>query len=39
MALPPADRPGVSAKAFANPVTVVIVDDSAVQRRFVRTVV
>src|SRR3954467_12983892 len=39
VALPPADRPGASAKGFANPVTVVIVDDSAVQRRFVRTVV
>ena len=40
MALPPADRPGASAKGYAaHPVTVVIVDDSAVQRRFVRTVV
>ena len=39
MALPPADRPGASANVRANPVTVVIVDDSAVQRRFVRTVV
>ena len=39
MALPPADRPGGSANERANPVTVVIVDDSAVQRRFVRTVV
>src|SRR4051812_809762 len=39
VALPPADRPGASAKGYANPVTVVIVDDSAVQRRFVRTVV
>jgi len=39
VALPPADRPGASASVRANPVTVVIVDDSAVQRRFVRTVV
>jgi two-component system chemotaxis response regulator CheB len=39
VALPPADRPGASAQVRANPVTVVIVDDSAVQRRFVRTVV
>jgi len=39
VALPPADRPGASANVRANPVTVVIVDDSAVQRRFVRTVV
>src|SRR3954451_7138218 len=39
VALPPADRPGASAKGYANPVTVVIVDDSAIQRRFVRTVV
>ena len=39
MALPPTERPGVSANGCASPVTVVIVDDSAVQRRFVRTVV
>ena len=39
MALPPADQPGAAAKGCASPVTVVVVDDSAVQRRFVRTVV
>jgi len=39
VALPPASRSGADASGCANPVTVVVVDDSSVQRRFVRTVV
>lgn len=39
MALPPASRSGADASGCASPVTVVVVDDSSVQRRFVRTVV
>jgi two-component system, chemotaxis family, protein-glutamate methylesterase/glutaminase len=39
VALPPAERPGADASGCATPVTVVVVDDSSVQRRFVRTVV
>jgi len=39
VALPPASRSGADASGCASPVTVVVVDDSSVQRRFVRTVV
>jgi two-component system chemotaxis response regulator CheB len=39
VALPPASSPDAGARGLAAPVTVVVVDDSSVQRRFVRTVI
>jgi two-component system chemotaxis response regulator CheB len=39
VAFPPASRSGADASGCASPVTVVVVDDSSVQRRFVRTVI